>query len=147
MRQCGCKTVIVLAVGSCAIHYPNNSPAKSCSNCVGVIIGAGITSLGLIAFVQFAPMRRPTSTSCWYGIRLLAMRCKWDHPLTDSGLGIWLRLAGISSREYVLGSYTYISSLIPRTTRSLIFLLVTRSSPNTVDSFSSLGVALCREVG
>ena len=30
------------------------------------------------------------------------MRCKWDHPLTDLGLGIWLRLAGISSREYVL---------------------------------------------
>ena len=93
-----------------------------------------ITLCGLIARAQLAPMRRPTSMSLSSGIRWLAISFRWGHFLAVSGIGIWLLLAGMTFLVYVLGRGISIVSLMPRTERPVIFLLVMVFWARTVES-------------
>ena len=65
-----------------------------------------MTSLGLIAFGQLQPMRRPISRlASNFGILSLIF-LRWGRPSAISGVGIWFSLQGILSLAYVLGNST-----------------------------------------
>lgn len=69
------------------------------------------------------------------------MHCKWCSPCTYSGLGIWRRLAGMSSRELQMlpffGSWVFTRC---KMTSAVLFF-------GSASSFvSCLGVSTCREV-